>query len=65
MKKHQAAKYKKRQKKELANRKAKRLATQDTVVIEKPSAIGTSPDAVKRLIDAKPISPARRAFQDV
>lgn len=65
MKKHQTAKYKKRKKKELANRKAKEQATQQTVVVEKPSAIGTSPEAVKRLLDAKPISPARRAFQDV
>lgn len=59
MKKHQTAKHKRRKKKELANRKAKQL------IVQKPSAVGTSVDATKRLIEAKPISPARRAFQDV
>jgi len=64
MKKHQTAKYKKRHKKELANRKAKRLATQQTqpVPVEpafEPEEIAFTPE------EAKPISPARRAFQDL
>lgn len=50
MKKHQTAKHKKQKKKELANRKAKNLAdVQQSQKVE----------------DRKPISPARRAFQDV
>ena len=63
MKKRQTAKYKKRHKKELASRKAKQA--QPDIIVEKPSAIGTSPDVVERLADAKPMSPARRAFQDL
>lgn len=50
MKKRQTAKYKKRKKKEVVNRKAKNLAdVQMTQKIE----------------DRKLMSPARRAFQDV
>lgn len=47
MKSKQTAKYRKQRKKELANRKEKKLAQQE-----------------QQPVDAKPVSPARRAFQD-
>ena len=67
MKRHQTAKYKKRQKKERANRKARQQ-----VMVSKPSTLGTSPEIVDRLkkdmelanrLGIKLASPARRAFQ--
>ena len=60
MKKKQTAKYKKRHKKEVANRKAKRTAI---IVDERePREIV---DKLKEHSDVKVVSPARRAFQDV
>ena len=57
MKNHQTAKYKRRKKKELANRKARQLSTQQVELV-----VRHVPKVAK---EAEPISPARRAFQDV
>ena len=62
LKMNKTAKYKKRQKKERANRKAKR----QTIPITPVPAFTTEDISVeeKEVIDSLPVSPARRAFQD-
>lgn len=66
MKKHQTAKYKRR-KKELANRKARQLSTQQSKPVLDDGELGEfAPGAAEAIVEAvKPVSPARRAFQDV
>ena len=71
MKKQQTTKYRKRQKKEKANRKAKKLATQQPQTVLDDGELGEfAPGAIEKIMEmvepvAEPISPARRAFQDL
>lgn len=67
MKKKQTAKYKRRKKKELANRKARQLPTQqqDNQLVDSQFIKDQKLAAELGILEYKPVSPARRAFQDV
>ena len=65
-KKQQTAKHRKQKKKEIANRKAKQLAQAITESNSKIAETVFEPEEIVFIPEeTKPVSPARRAFQDI